>query len=370
MSGQDVRATPFHARTAVLNRGNNWLNRNGWTLAAGYGDANAEALAARMSAVMADITWRWRTQIEGARAAEFLSQLVTKDASRLSPGQSLKVLWLTDGGGVRGAGAIARFGQNDFLLAASAPDFDWVAHAAARFGVNVRDVSENECGLALIGPYAGEILKAAGLDAGLEPLAFRKLFWRGLDVTLSRWGEHGGFEIWCKADDAFLVWDRIVRAGEAFGLLPAGIEAMDILDLEKGIARPGRDYKPARDGFAAQPTPHSLALESLIDDEHKTFNGRAAYLAGREKETKHLIGIESDSETPTTLGMLRYGEQNAGRILACGYSTALRRAIALAQVEAKFAKPGTVFLLVLPQGNAVARAVELPFLETPVLIAP
>jgi glycine cleavage system aminomethyltransferase T len=59
----------------------------------------SEALAARLRVAIADISWRRRIMLEGARAVEFLSKLVTRDAAKLSPGTSLKALWLSDGGG-------------------------------------------------------------------------------------------------------------------------------------------------------------------------------------------------------------------------------------------------------------------------------
>ncbi len=116
----NLRATPFHARAAETNRGNDWRTRNGFTLARIYSDAADEALAARSRASLADISWRWRVMLEGARAGEFLSHLATRDASTLEPGRALKALWLSDGGGVRGAGAIARYGKESFLLVSAA----------------------------------------------------------------------------------------------------------------------------------------------------------------------------------------------------------------------------------------------------------
>jgi hypothetical protein len=54
---------------------------------------------------------------------------------------------------VRGAGVIARYGRESFLLAASAPDLDWIAEAAAAYDVKLRDMND-EGGLAIVGPYA------------------------------------------------------------------------------------------------------------------------------------------------------------------------------------------------------------------------
>ncbi len=370
-----VRATPFHVRAAALNRVNAWTTRNGATLATHYSDVADEALAARSRVVVADISWRWRVALESPRASEFLSRLLTRDPSRLSPGTAFKALWLSDGGGVRGAGALVRYGRDSFQLVAAAPDCDWIARAAAQFDVSIRAISEDDGGLAIVGPYARAMLQAAGLDADLEPLAFKKLFWRGLDVTVSRWGEHGGYELWCKADDCLLLWDRVMRAGAALGIQPAGLAAMDLLDVEAGVARPLRDWQPAREGSAATPTPASLSLESLIDEKHEAFNGRTAWMKAREKETRTLVGIEIDSEIPAPHTPLLAEGRIVGRTFSSFYSPSLRRAIALAQIDT--VKPGATLTLTLPPTpenpelrSATTHVAELPFLGAPDQIAP
>lgn len=353
-----VRATPFHSRAAAANRLNGWANRNGYTLAAQYGDANAEALAAHTTAAMADISWRWRVMIEGARAEEFLTRLLTRNPAKLAPGQAFKALWLTDRGAVRGAAAVARFGRESFQIIATQSDLDWIARGASLFEVQVRDVEEG--GLTIIGPYANKIFAAAGFGDPLEALTFRKNFWRGLDITLSRFGEHGGFEIWCKPDDAPVVWGRVVKAGEPFAMKPAGLNAMDVLDLEAGVPRPERDYETARDGFATAPTPFDLKLESLIDDDHLLFNGRAACFSTPRTRTR--VGIEFDDDKPSSHTALLRNGQRVGQTMNSLYSPALQRAIALAIVDVAAAEPNTA--LVLPDGRS-AQVCALPFLPSP-----
>jgi aminomethyltransferase len=366
-----VQATPFHIRAAEMNRDNAWAPRNGYTLSLAYDDAGDEALAARQRVVMADISWRWRVSLEGARAGDFLSRLLTRDPGKLEPGNALKALWLGDKGGVRGACALARFGRESFQLVSAAEDAAWIANAASAFDVKPRIVTD-EGGLALIGPQARAVLSAAGLEAELEPLAFRKLFWRGLDVTLSRWGEHGGYELWCKADDGIVVWDRLMHAGAAFGLQPAGLAAMDLLDIEAGVARPGRDYTPAREAFVPAPTPLALGLDRLVDDMQKGFNGREAWMRARLVEKRRLAGIAFDGDTPAPFTPLMQAGKIVGHTLTSAWSPALRHAIALAQVDVAMVPVGTVLSLILPPSRdlpelraAEVSVVELPFLKAP-----
>ncbi|HWA30736.1 MAG TPA: glycine cleavage T C-terminal barrel domain-containing protein [Rhizomicrobium sp.] len=365
-----VRATPFHGRAASANPSNRWSERNGFTIATDYGDALAEAIAARAGVVLADISWRWRFFVQGTEAAACLSHLLTKSVTPLAPGQSLKALWLNDGGGMRGAGVVARYAGDKFMIVSAATDGAWFAEAARQFGFSLRDVTEAEGGLALIGPQAKATLDAAGLNTELAPLEFRKLFWRGLDITISRWGEQEGYEIWCGADDCHLLWDRLMKAGAAFDIRPAGLAASDILDVEAGVPRPGRDYLPSVDGFDGAPSPASLGLESLIDESHAIFNGRVAWLAARSSEKRTMVGIEIDSETPASFTPLLHAGSIAGHTLTSIRSPVLRRAIALAQVEKFLSAPGTEFSLVLPLSpenlltrSVAARVVSLPFLK-------
>ncbi|MGN6149570.1 MAG: glycine cleavage T C-terminal barrel domain-containing protein [Rhizomicrobium sp.] len=369
-----IRATPFHARTSASNPFNRWTTRNGFTLAQDFGDAQAEALAARMNVVLMDISWRWRIHLVGAGTADCLSHLMTRNVSAIDPGQSLKALWLNDGGAVRGAGVIARLAPDQFLVAAAATDAPWLTEAARQFQVVLRDVTEEQGGLALVGPYARAVLEAAGLEANLEPLAFRKLFWRGLDLTLSRWGEQDGFEIWCNADDCLILWDRLMRIGAPFAIRPAGLLASDILDVEAGIPRPERDYCPASDGFARNPSPESIGLESLIGETHLIFNGRDAWLGARNSVKTVFIGIEIDAELPAPFVPVYRSDAIAGHTLTSVNSPTLRRAIALAMVEKSFAVPGTEFSLTLPlslESQAIrtvaARVRTFPFVDKTVL---
>jgi aminomethyltransferase len=367
-----LRATPFHTRTAEANRNNAWRERNGVTLASHFGDARDEALAARFSVVMADISWRWRLAIPGNGAAEALARLFTRDARMLSPGSAFKALWLNDRGAVRDAGVLAREHDDDgFLFAAAAPDAEWIEAAAQAFGLAVRDLTMAQGGIAVMGPYAEALLRAAGLDETIAPLGFRRMAWRGIAVVVSRWGEHGGYEIWCDAEDGLVVWDRLVRAGAPFGLRLAGLEATDILDIEAGVARPGRDYRPARDAYAAAPQPRALGLERLIDEAHLDFVGRNAFLAARAAVARTLVGLVFDSETPAPhTEILREGAV-VGRTFSAVYSPALRRAIALAEIDIASANSSTALTVTLPTSAdaPLARAVTARVADLPLVPA-
>ncbi len=368
-----VSATPFHPRTAERNRDNAWCERNGFTLAEHFGDAEDEALSARMSAILTDISWRSRIRFSGAHALECVSRLVTRDPAKLGIGQGFKALWLNDAGAVRGAGVVVRRSAWEFELISAADDLDWIVSAANLFGVGVTDVTREGGAIAVIGPQAGRVLAAAGLRDTLAPLSCMRLDWGGVGVEISRFGEHMGFEIWCAREDALLVWDRITRAGAPFALRLAGAAAMNTLDIEAGVARPCRDFLPARDAESPSPTPAQLALESLIDEGYRGFNGFRNWNARRQTSSAStLAGIVVDGDQPVAFAPLVQARRMVGRTLSSRYSPSLRRTIALAEIEAVSAEPGTILSVAEPGSLAksgisrlAAYVVALPFLPAP-----
>lgn len=347
-------ATPFHARAVEANRLNAWENRGGFTLASHYGDAAAEAVAARFGAVIGDLSWHWRVELSGAGVAAFAARLFTRDASALGLGAAMDVLWLNDAGAVRGAGTVIRIAADRFLLQSALADPDWIADAARLYGVGVEDRTQTTGVLVLAGPAAPKVLRTAGLDAALPPWSWQKTDWQGLDMSVARLGL--GFEIACGGEDGLIVWDRLMTAGRDFALLVAGQTALDMLETESGLLRPGRDYKPARDGFAAGPRPQDLGLCALMDRTH-LFNGRTGALAAGPDTG--LCGVLLDEEAPLSDVPLRLGAETIGRLVASRYCPALRQVAGLAVIgQVRPEGPVTA-------GQTPCRLVELPFLPLP-----
>lgn len=342
-----IATTPFHARMAEHNSGNAWVEKAGYTVPAHFGDWMAEALAARFSTVLADITPISDLRIHGEGAAAFLSAGCRSDLSTLGAGETRAVHWLADGGGVRGIGAVSRFGPDNFLLRAIEADLAWFAAAAPRFGANVRDATAERGLLWLAGPFAFAVLAAAELEdaARLEAGEHTIARWRGATVTVFHTPDQGEYQISCGNSDARAVFDRLVHAGRLFGLRLAGERAADVLTLEAGRVVPGEDFVPARSPFASEPAPASLGL------------------AEGAKPAAVLVGIALDSDAPAAFATVHAGNAEIGRTMRSLYSPAARRALALAAVAPAHAEAGTK-VSVLARGEEIAGQVAtLPFLK-------
>jgi len=178
--------TPFHARTVELNRDNAWVARGHFVVPAHYGSAAEEALAARYSVVLADITPQMQLRIQGEGAERLLSAACALSLKELGAGSALPVVWRADGGGVRGIGILARRARDHFVLTSADTDIAWFERASALYGAELHD--ETQATLQLTGPYAAETLRAAGLEAAIDinELRHEVFEWQGVLVTISR----------------------------------------------------------------------------------------------------------------------------------------------------------------------------------------
>lgn len=344
-----LRPSPFHVRMALHNHDNAWTTRGAYTVPARFGAPAHEALAARFSCVLADVSAVEEMRVEGRGAADLFATACGGMVRAMNAGEARQVHWCSEGGGLRGFGTLLRESEDAFLLRAEDTDIGWFAPHAARFGVIIKE-SEAERGLLLLaGSYAPSLLAVAGLEQAGPLAAHRHIRhdWNGIPVTLGRYARMNGFLVGCAADDGVIVFDRLMRAGKSVGLRLAGQEALELLHLEAGLVLPHLDFSPARDDVAREPLPSSLGISAPSG------------------ESRILVGVEFDGKEPYPFVPLFHEGNEVGRTLRSSYCLALRRAIALAQIDPKCAAPGTL-LQTGPGGKGSsgqpARVVALPFL--------
>jgi aminomethyltransferase len=275
------------------------------------------------------------------------------DVATLEAGCSRPAVWCTGAGGMRGAGTLARDGENNFLIVAQDADAAWFQRAAPRFDAVVRSESAERGMLLIAGPYAFAVLAAAGLEraARLSRGAHATLVHGNVPLTVGRWDALGGFAVIAANAHAPGVFDLMMRAGEMFGLVLCGQEALETLLLEAGVPLAHFDFTPARDDQASEPKVSALTAREAGD-----ANSASGVV---------LAGIEMESETPAPFAPVLVGGRVVGHTLRSAYSPALRRAIALAQLPANHVAPGTAALVrtLTPAGavDVTARVCALPF---------
>ena len=212
--------TPFHPRTAIHNKAKDWKDWGGYFAANSYNVVNDfEYYAFRHSAGLIDITPLFKYMVTGKDASKFLSRLIVKNIAKLKINQATYCCWCDDQGMVIDDGTVMRFGEESFFVTAADPSYSWFSRFVKTMDVQIEDITESYCGLALQGPTSRDILKNM-CDANVDELKF---FWTttakgdDFEFKISRTGYTGdlGYEIWIKNEDALKLFDAIWEAGQS-----------------------------------------------------------------------------------------------------------------------------------------------------------
>jgi aminomethyltransferase len=258
--------------------------------------------------------------------------------------------------------------------------------------VAIEDVSEAMGALSLQGPLARAILMAVS-PADFPALKYFRLVHttvRDLPVTISRTGYTGdlGYEIWIDAASAPALWDALIDAGADYGIVPAGVWALDIARIEAGLIMLDVDYHSAHHAMivAQKSSPYEINLGWTVNADKGPFNGRRALAAERARGPEwgfvglevewesierhfalhrlppHLSNIAWRTSVPVYRGGLQVGFATSG----C-WSPLLKKALALAHLTDPHFRPGTRVQIELTvehhryKADAVVR--KLPFFD-------
>src|SRR5512146_1008935 len=198
--------TAFHERTFALGSSLNYREWSGYYTVSSYEVHHEhEYNAIRNAAALIDITPLYKYIVEGADATRFVNRVITRDINKVKPGQVIYCCWCDEQGKVIDDGTISRLDENSYRWTAADPSLRWFHQNAAGLDVQIEDISETTAALALQGPTAARILRAAAADADIDALRyFRVTHGRiaGVPVDISRTGYTGdlGYEIWMPAE--------------------------------------------------------------------------------------------------------------------------------------------------------------------------
>lgn len=347
-----TRESAFHSRTRALT-GSFTDYRNWWLPLRydGYG-VTEEYLGCRERVAVMDLTALRKFEIIGPDAEALLQYCLTRDIRRLAVGQVVYSAMCHAHGGMLDDGTLLRLGPDNFRWICG-EDYAgvWLREQAQKLGMKVwvKSASEQIHNLAVQGPLSRELLKQMVWTPPTQPSVetlgwFRFLVGRldgfdGCPLMISRTGYTGelGFEVWCQPEDAERVWDRIWQLGQPLGLVPLGLEALDLLRIEAGLIFAGYEFSDQTDPFEAG-IGFSVPLKSKTDD----FIGRDALLRRSTHPSHKLVGLHlSGNETAHHGDPVYQGRAQVGVITSACRSPLLASNIALCRVDVSCAEPGT-----------------------------
>jgi aminomethyltransferase len=389
-----LKTTPFHARTAALMQGQAWRRWAGYTAASSYElSHDREYAAIRNSAALFDVTPLYKYHITGPDAAALLNRVVTRDIAKCAIGQVLYTPWCNAQGKVLDDGTVARLDEQSFRLTSAEANLRWLHMNALKLDVSIEDVSDRIAAVSLQGPTSRAILEALGGNvAELKYFRITKTRLRDVPCEISRTGYTGdlGFEIWIENQHALPLWDMLIEAGGNYGILAAGLLALDVARNEAGLILLDVDYVSARHALVDLQfsSPFEINLGWAVAKDKAPFVGQRTLDAERARASEwKLVGVDVDWEAlellyahvglpprlPTTawrtsVPIYKGGKQIGYATSGC-WSPILKKYIALAHVQAPNHAPGTnvEFEVTVEHRRKRARATitKLPFFDPP-----
>jgi heterotetrameric sarcosine oxidase alpha subunit len=307
-----------------------------------------EAKRVRTTGGIADASTLGKIEISGPDAAAFLDYVYMTRASTLKVGRSRYGVNLREDGMVLDDGLILRIAPDRFRVTTSTGhaghmlsqfEFyratDW-AHAA----LALTDVTDAWAVIAVAGPASRrrvlETFDAESREAinALKHMDFCNALFAGAQLQVLRATFSGelGFEIHCNPEMAVPVWQALISSG----MQPYGLEALDILRIEKGYL--------THSELNGQTTPFDLGMQGLMkrDDD---FVGRPLLQrpAFHEPSRPRLVGLRAVNPTAQVLGGAQITTRTdlnhaCGFITSSTFSPALNEWIGLALVARSIAE--------------------------------
>jgi aminomethyltransferase len=390
--------SPFHERTAALNRKLQWREWSGYWASSAYADAlDIEYNAIREAAALIDVSPLYKYSVSGPDATRLVDRVITRDVTKLRVGQVYYTPWCDEHGKVIDDGTVHRLTDDSYRWTAADPQIRWLTLNARGLDVQIEDITETVAAVALQGPFSRAVLEVATGEDFTDLRYFRRRAstLAGIDIDVSRTGYTGdlGFELWIPADRGVDAWDALVAAGKPFGIRPAGMLALDVVRLEAGLVLLEVDYTSARHALNPEQnySPYELAMGRLVDLGKDDFVGRLALRRERARggAKRRLVGVALDwdaidalyhaqdlppaisasvDRTPVPVYADR-GDPQIGKLTSHGWSPILKGAIGLASVPAAYEAVGTKlqaeWTVEGRRGRVEARVVPLPFLDLP-----
>lgn len=349
---QLTRETAFHPRFSALTR--NLTAYRGFWLPNRFSNDGpiAEYWACRERAVIYDLSPLRKFEVTGPDAEQLLQYALTRNVRKLAAGHVVYTAMCYEHGGMIDDGTLFRLGENNFRWVGG-DDYGgiWLRELAGKLGLKawVRSSTDQLHNVAVQGPKSRDILREIVWTPPARP-TLEELGWfrftvgriggfEGPSVVVSRTGYTGelGYEVFCHPKDALTVFDAIWKAGEPHGLTPLGLEALDMVRIEAGLALPGYEFCDQTDPFEA-----GIGFTVPLNSKNEDFVGRDALIERQAHPQKKLVGLEMEGEEAIKHGdCVHIGRAQIGTITSATRSPILKKTIALARVDVTHSEIGT-----------------------------
>ena len=358
--------SPLHDRHAAL--GAKFAEFGGWSMPLEYRSGVVkEHTAVRESVGIFDVSHLGKLLVTGPGAAAYVNATLTNDLDKIRPGKAQYTLCCDRESGGIVDDLIAYWHDDEHVLlvpnAANSAEVSRRLVAEAPEGVRVLDHHTQYVVLAVQGTKSDEVLDAIGFPTGHGYMSFVEAEFEDTGVVVCRTGYTGerGYELIALNEVAGALWDRILEAGQPFGILPCGLGARDTLRTEMGYPLHGQD-------ITLDVTPNEARLGWAVGWKKEAFWGReplvAEKAAGPTRTLRGLLAVERGIPRPGMIVSL-VPDVPLCEITSGTFSPTLKKGIGLALVPT-FVDAEAELAVQIRTRREVFTSARLPFVDTSV----
>lgn len=336
----------------------------GYNMPIQYKGVKAEHLAVRNSLGVFDVSHMGEFYITGEKSTEFLQSILSNDISVLINDQAQYTCMPNDKNGIVDDLIVYKFNDKKYMLVVNASniekDLNWI-DSKNNYGVLIKNESEKYSLLAIQGPKTIDAMQSLS-SIDLNSISFYH-FKQGLfagfdDVIISATGYtgSGGFEIYCKNEQAIQIWNKIFEAGSEYNIKPIGLAARDTLRLEMGYCLYGNDINETT-------SPIEAGL-GWITKFTKEFTN--SHYLKKEKETgpeKKLVAFETIERGIPRKDYEIYSKEitKIGIVTSGTMSPSYNKGIGLGYVNSDYTQKDEFIFVKIRDKFIKSKIVKLPF---------
>jgi len=303
-----------------------------------------ECKSIREGVALLDITGFSRFEVKGENAEAWLDKIFATKLPK--PGRARLAVMLSSSGKLKGDLTLLNWGDGTFWIMGSyylrAWHMRWF-NDQMQDGVSVRDLGDDICGFALIGPNSQFVLQKVA-EGDVSKMRFMDC--KRLDVGLiqsrvARMSVTGemGFELNCRMGDHIALRRILLEAGADHDIREVGFNAMLSTRIEKSFGIWSAEFTQDR-------TPGMTAMDRWIDWDKPDFIGKVAAVAERNGNGPEKIQVtleieDGDSDASGYEPIWSEAGDMVGFVTSGAYGHTVKKSLAMALIEPALANEGT-----------------------------
>ncbi len=344
----------------------------GYNMPISYAGIKEEHAAVRNELGVFDVSHMGEFIIRGKEALDLIQQVTSNDASKLEIGDAQYSCLPNLDGGIVDDLLVYRLdedqcseGERAYMLVVNASniekDWNWIK-SFNTYDTQMINISDQTSLLAVQGPKTAEALQPlTDVDlANMKYYTFTKGTMAGIkNVLISATGYtgSGGVELYVNNENAPALWDAVMQAGEAYGIIPVGLGARDTLRLEMGYCLYGNDIND-------KTSPLEAGLGWITKTKKENFNNIETFRKQRaEGISRKLVGfVVSDRRVPRHGYLIENAAgETIGEVTSGTSSPSLGYPIGMGYVPKAYAGVDTEIFIVAGKKKLAGKVTKLPF---------